>query len=91
MTTNKIITKKYNNKKAFIKIKGAIINPVNGRQLPIDCDCRIDTGFDGGLMIPFWHKEEIESINVQPRPTTITVADGNKIPAFVCAATYTRN
>jgi predicted aspartyl protease len=85
LTTNKV-TRKYTDKKAFIKIKGAIINEVNGRQLPLDCDCRVDTGFDGGIMIPFWRKQEIESISVQPRPTNITIADGSKIPAFVCAA-----
>jgi len=36
-------------------------------------------------MIPYWHKDEIQSINVEPRPTNITIADGNKIPALVCA------
>jgi hypothetical protein len=37
-------------------------------------------------MIPFWHKDELQSINVEPRFTNITVADGSKIPALVCAA-----
>lgn len=55
------------------------------RQIPLDCECRIDTGFDGGIMIPYWHKDEIQSIDVEPRLTNITVADGSKIPAFVCA------
>lgn len=85
-TTSKTINKKYKGKKAYIKIKGAIINPVNSRQIPLDCECRIDTGFDGGIMIPFWRKEELRSINVQPVPTNMTVADGRTIPAFVCAA-----
>jgi hypothetical protein len=81
-----IINKKYEKKKAYIKIKGSIINTYNARQVPLNCECRIDTGFDGGLLIPFWHKDEIQSIDVQPVATTMTVADGRKIPAFVCAA-----
>ena len=56
------------------------------RQVPLDCECRIDTGFDGGLMIPLWRKHDIEAINVQPSITNITVADGSQIPAFVCVA-----
>jgi len=37
-------------------------------------------------MIPYWHKGELQSIGVEPRPTNIIVADGSKIPAFVCVA-----
>jgi predicted aspartyl protease len=85
LTANKVITKKYTSKKAYIRVKGAIMNQVNGRQIPLDCECRIDTGFDGGLMIPFWHKDEIETIDVQPRLTNITIADGSTVPALICA------
>lgn len=84
--TKKTITKKYQENKAYIKIKGAVINPQNARQVPLDCDCRIDTGFDGGLLIPLWHRKEIEDIDVEPRITNMTVADGTKVPALVCVA-----
>jgi predicted aspartyl protease len=86
LTTSKVINKKYRDKKAYIKIKGAIINPLTNRQVPLDYECRIDTGFDGGIMIPYWHKNQIQSIDVEPRITSITVADGSRIPAFVCVA-----
>lgn len=84
--SSKTINKKYRENKAFIKIKGAVMNPLTAAQVPLDCECRIDTGFDGGLMIPWWHQSEIETINVEPRFTNITVADGRTIPAVVCVA-----
>ena len=56
------------------------------RQIPLNCECRIYTGFDGGIMIPYWHKDEIQSIDVEPRITNITVADGSQVPALVCVA-----
>jgi len=56
------------------------------RQVPIDFNCRIDTGFDGGVLIPQWHLSEAESIGIQPSITNMTLADGSKIPVYVFAA-----
>jgi len=86
MTNGTAIKKNYRNKRAYVKVKGAIINPITTRQIPLDCECRIDTGFDGGIMLPFWHMDELRDINVEARPTNITVADGRKVPAYVCVA-----
>jgi len=80
------INKKYKNKKAYIKVKGAILNPETMRQIPLDFECRIDTGFDGGILIPKWYRPDAKSIGVEPSITNITLADGSKIPAYVCVA-----
>jgi predicted aspartyl protease len=80
------INKKYKNKKAYIKVKGAILNPETMRQVPLDFECRIDTGFDGGILVQNPYKLDAKSIGVEPRITNITLADGSKIPAYVCVA-----
>jgi len=78
--------KKYKNKSAKVRIVGAIQNPENMRQTPLDFECRIDTGFDGGIMVPHWYRSDAQTIGVEPSVTNITLADGSKIPAYVCAA-----
>ncbi len=80
------ISKKYYKKKAYLKVKGVIQNPANLRQFPLDFECRIDTGFDGGILIPHWHSADAKSIGVEPSLTNIILADGRKIPAYVCLA-----
>lgn len=80
------IIKKYKNKKAYIRVKGAILNLETSRQIPLDFECQIDTGFDGGIMVPDSYNLEAKSINVEARVTSITLADGSKVPAYVCAA-----
>lgn len=86
--TNKSITisKKYRKKAAFIRIKGVIQNPQNLLQTPLDFECRIDTGFDGGIFIPHWYRSDAKTIGVEPTITNITLADGSKVPAYVCVA-----
>jgi predicted aspartyl protease len=86
MTNGNVIKKKYRNKRAYVKVRGAIINPITTRQIPLDCECRIDTGFDGGIMLPLWQLNELRAINIEARLTNITVADGSKVPAYVCVA-----
>lgn len=80
------INKRYKNKSAHIRIRGAIQNPQNMRQTPLDFECRIDTGFDGGIMVPHWYRSDAQIIGVEPSITNITLADGSKIPAYVCVA-----
>jgi len=80
------INKRYKNKSANVRIVGAIQNPQNMRRTPLDFECRIDTGFDGGILVPHWYRSDAQTIGVEPSITNITLADGSKIPAYVCAA-----
>lgn len=85
MTTAKTsINKKYDRNQAYLRVKWIIQNPETLRQFPLDFECRIDTGFDGGILVPHWHLSDAKSIGVDPRPTNIVLADGRKIPAYVC-------
>jgi predicted aspartyl protease len=81
-----VLNKKYKNGKAYIRVKGAILNPETVRQIPLDLECQIDTGFDGGILVPDSYKLDAKSISVEPRVTSITLADGSKTPAYVCVA-----
>ena len=90
MTTN-IITKLYNSENfAFIRIRGIIQNPVNLRQYPFDLECLIDRGFYGGIYVPKIFLAHADLIDVTPRPTTVTLADGSLIAAHVCVAYLTQ-
>lgn len=80
------INKSYRDKRAYIRVRGVILNPINSRQFPLSFECRIDTGFDGGLLIPKWHLSDAKSIDVEPSITSITLADGSKVPVYVCVA-----
>ena len=80
------IHKKCKKKSARVRIAGVIQNPQNMRQTPLDFECRIDTGFDGGIMVPHWFRSDAQSIGIEPSITNITLADGRKISAYVCAA-----
>lgn len=80
------VRKKYKKKSARVRIAGVIQNPQNMRQTPLDFECRIDTGFDGGIMVPHWFRSDAQSIGIEPSITNITLADGSKTPAYVCAA-----
>jgi len=80
------IRKNYRNKSAFIEIEGIIPNPLTLAQVPLRFECRIDTGFDGGIFVPVRYKSDSEAIGVKPTVTNITLADGSKTPAYVCAA-----
>ena len=84
MAARNSISKNYSNKRAYLKVKGVIQNPVNLRQVPLDFECRIDTGFDGGIMVPHWHLSDAQSIGIEPSITNIILADGRRIPAYVC-------
>ena len=87
MTDEKtVLNKKYKNRKAYIRVKGAILNPETVRQIPLDFECQIDTGFDGGILVPDSYRLDAESISVEPSITNITLADGSKVPAYVCVA-----
>lgn len=87
MTSGKtVLNKKYKNKKAYIRVKGAILNPETVRQIPLDLECQIDTGFEGGIFVPDSYKLDAESISIEPSVASITLADGSKVPAYVCVA-----
>lgn len=80
------IEKKYREKHAYIRIAGIIPNPLTAAQVPLNFECRIDTGFDGGILVGVRYKSDAETIGIQPRLTNITLADGSKTPAYVCVA-----
>lgn len=80
------IVKKYRKKSAYIRIEGIVSNPQTAAQVPLRFECRVDTGFDGGVLVPVRYKPDTEAIGVTPAITNVTLADGNKIPAYVCAA-----
>jgi len=84
--TTHVITKQYRQNFAFIRIKGIIPNPVNARQYSFDLKCLIDTGFYGGIYVPKVFFANAQLIGVTPRPTTVTLADGSEITAYVCLA-----
>jgi len=80
------ICKNYRKKAAYITIEGTIPNPQTAAQVPLRFECRIDTGFDGGVLVPVRYKSDTQSIGVRPTITNMTLADGQKINVYVCAA-----
>lgn len=81
-----MINKNYKKKSAYVNIEGIIQNPRNMRQTPLNFECRIDTGFDGGIFVPHWVRSDAQTIGVEPSITNLILADGSKIPVYVCAA-----
>jgi len=80
------ISREYRNSSAYVRMKCVIQNPQTASQVPLDFStCRIDTGFDGGVLVPQWHRSDAEVAGVEPRITNLTLADGSRIPAYVCA------
>jgi predicted aspartyl protease len=62
-----------------------IPNPTNGRQVPFNAECMVDTGFYGGIFLPDTFLIDLRSIGVEPSATAVMLADGTEIVAHVCA------
>ena len=45
-----------------------------------------NTGFGDGVTAPLWFRSDIDIIGVQPALKTRTLANGERIPVYVCAA-----
>ena len=86
MTDEITINKPYRNERAYLKIKAVIRNPNTMEQTPVILEGIVDTGFDGGLFVPSVYKSDLETIRVTPRKTSITLADGRRIPVETCLA-----
>jgi hypothetical protein len=80
-----IIKKKYSSNSAYVQCFGIVTNPSNGRQVPFNAECLVDTGFYGGIFLPNTFMLDARSIEVEPVATTVTLADGSEIIAHVCA------
>lgn len=78
--------KDYENKALFVRVRGIVQNPSDMRQAPFDFKCRVDTGFDDGVTAPLWFRSDVEIIGVQPALKTRTLANGERVPVYVCAA-----
>lgn len=61
-------------------------NSTNFRRLPISHDFLIDTGFNLDLFVSADYKPQVDDLGVRVYPTSITVADGRQVPAWVCSA-----
>jgi len=81
-----IKTKSYEKEAAFVNIKGAIYNPINYQQQSFTLKCRVDTGFDGGILVPYEFYSDIQIIGIQPLIRQWTLADGEKKTVYICAA-----
>jgi predicted aspartyl protease len=80
-----VIRKTYLANSAYLRAFGVVTNPVNGRQVPFNTECLVDTGFYGGIFLPNSFMNDARSIGVEPVATPVTLADGNEIIAHVCA------
>jgi predicted aspartyl protease len=79
------IRKKYVSNSAYLHVFGVVPNPSNGRQVPFNAECLVDTGFYGGIFLPNTFIIDARSIGVEPVATSVTLADGSEIIAHVCA------
>ncbi|MCW4048106.1 MAG: hypothetical protein NWE89_00065 [Candidatus Bathyarchaeota archaeon] len=86
MTEPYSIEKRYKNKRAYLKLRGFVRNLQTMEQTPFIVEGIVDTGFDGGLFVPDTFKSDLEIINVKPRKSPMTLADGRKITAETCFA-----
>ena len=79
------INKQYRRNAAYVRVAGYIPG-LETRQFSFELECRIDTGFDGGIFIPSRYKSDLDIIGVEPSISNVTLADGSKIAAYICAA-----
>lgn len=80
------VTGKYRDNAAYVRVKGAIINPQNGSRAPINFECKVDTGCTFGLYFEESLRSDAEIVGVTPFPTKIRLGDGSKVPAYTCVA-----
>jgi len=78
--------KNFEKKALFVRVRGIVQNRVDMRQVPFNFKCRVDTGFDGGVTAPGRFLSDISTIGVQPLEKNWTLANGEKVPVFICAA-----
>ena len=78
--------KDYEKKALFVQVRGIVQNPRNMRQTPFNFRCRVDTGFDGGVTAPHWFRSDVDTIGIQPLVRNWTLANGEKVPVYTCAA-----
>lgn len=81
-----LLIKDYRNNALYIRVEGAIIHPDTLRRAPFNFECKIDTGFYGGLFYERTLISDAERVNVQTRPATLYLADHTPITAQACIA-----
>jgi len=86
LTVEWVVSKNYRSNTAYVQVGGAIINPKTFRRAPFSFECKIDTGFTGGLCYEAALQSDAETIDVQTRSATLRQADGTPIAAQACIA-----
>jgi len=76
----------YTGGKPFVKAKVVVVNPQTLRQITIQKDFWIDTGFDGGIHVAQAHKDDITMIGLDLWSGTVVVAGGRTVPTHRCLA-----
>jgi len=82
----KILESHYTQGKPFVRAKIVVVNPETLRQITIQKDFWIDTGFDGGIHVAHFHKNEITMIGIALWSGTIGIAGGARATAHRCLA-----
>ena len=72
--------------KYLMKVRLAVIHPMSARQITFRKDCKVDTGFNGDILIPFYHVDEIRNLGVRLYDADITLANGRSVPGMCCLA-----
>lgn len=86
MNRGQIVRKRYSDGLPFVTVRVVILNPHTNRQTTFDQRCWVDTGFTGGVSAPDFRLSEARMIDVEPRPTTVRLAGGDRRPGHVCLA-----
>lgn len=81
-----VIIKDYRNNALYVRVQGAIVNPITHRRAPFSFECMIDTGFFSGLYYEATLRSDAETVDVVSHPTTIHLADGTPVAAHTCIA-----
>jgi len=82
----RVFAGRYRQGKPFVRAKVVVVNPINGRQITIEKNFWIDTGFEGGFHIAEVHLSEIRIIGVDPAVGSVGLAGGERRRGYFCFA-----
>lgn len=81
-----ILESHYAQGKPFVRARVVVINPDTLRQVTIEKDFWIDTGFDGGVHVAHFHKDAVTSIGIDLWSGTVGLAGGGSAAVHRCLA-----
>lgn len=81
-----IFQNRYTGGRPLVRAKIVIVNPETGRQITIEKDFKIDTGFDGGIHVAQSYMDDIKMIGLDPTIGTYFLADGMPSTVHRCLA-----